>query len=165
MKYSITPIKEESNFYHYKDDYVFAVIATYPETSDWVGIYEWSSNYQEKGGTKKSLQNIRKLYKHISVHDIGLPGDDSYSYWKHMKKLGLVDDIYDDDMELVKEGVRMMIRRILESSDQSTVQTMVVTEDEIWRDLIGDDGYRLSDGMQKFPFHGGRCSLHNSGNW
>lgn len=105
VKYSIKPIKGESDFYRYEDEYVEASINSI--SSDHVGIYEWSSKYKKKGGTKISLKNLKKIYGYITVHDIGLEGDESFSYWKHMKELGLVDEIYDDDFNSINEGAML----------------------------------------------------------
>ena len=113
FRYTLVPSKSDRDgFYHYEDDYARGVIFTYKE--GWVGIYEWSTKDKEKGGTRKSLKNLRKLFGTISVHDIGLKGEDSYSYWVKMKGEGLVDDIYDDNTNLVKEVIKRVLRKMLQ---------------------------------------------------
>ena len=131
IRYTIKPSKgDRSGFYRYEDDYAKGLIFT--RTEGTVGIYQWSTKDKEKGGTRKSLKNLRDLYGYITVHDIGFKGDDSYSYWVKMKGEGLVDDIYDDDMNLVQEVVERVLRRFLKESTQK-LEVKTISQEEMER--------------------------------
>ena len=130
--FKITPkeTRGDYGFFNYEDPYIGAEIQISPlEYDDYdgnqmrlnmknlkskhVSIYSWWSKNKEKGGTRKSLKNLKDLFDgKIDVIDIGIKGENaSYNYWVKMKQEGLVDHIFDDEGKEVK--LRKKIREIL----------------------------------------------------
>lgn len=101
----------------YEDAYVFSELSSWDDT---VTIHTWSSKHSEPGGTRKSLRNLKHLFGHIHVEDIGSPGDESYAYWVKMYREGLVDSMTDSNYEdvVLKEEIRAIIRSELRSLHQ-----------------------------------------------
>ena len=85
-------IVPHDGMYRYTDG---NVIATIDITYGSVAIYEFSSKESGKGYAVKALSYLKNRFGSISVTDIGYPGDDSYKFWMHVLKKGLVDYVYD----------------------------------------------------------------------
>ena len=82
----------------YGDKYIVGQIRI--EGND-VEVLDWNSTYKSRGGTEVSLKRLRDAYGgEIRAVDAGYPGEESFSYWMHMMKKGLVDGVYDDNTTL-----------------------------------------------------------------
>lgn len=81
--------------FNYSDPYISATLRL---VDDDVEILDWNSTGKVKGGTKKSLQLLKKKYGgEIRAVDCGYPHEPQFKYWVHMLELGLIDGFYDDD--------------------------------------------------------------------
>lgn len=73
-------------------------------------IYEWSSFFPGRGCTTQALEWFRgQGYDHIVAMGVGtieelngrMVGDSSTNYWLRMHSKGLVDELFDDDMQKI----------------------------------------------------------------
>ena len=68
----------------------------------WLVIYEFSSHSPGKGNAAKSLQWLRNHFSHIAVSGIGSEEDDpSWKFWFNIAEKGLVNELYDDELNRV----------------------------------------------------------------
>ena len=172
MKFTIKPTDSRGDygFFQYSDPYVGAEILLDPlEDIDHQGdkvvlnmdkenlkqkhvsIYSWWSTNKEKGGTRKSLQNLKNLFDgKISVIDIGTKGvNDSYNYWVKMKQEGLVDDIFDD------EGNKVLLRKKIRESLLESAQNLDLSGYEsivLWLENNGPEQIFDENGSLDFSY-------------
>ena len=64
-------------------------------------ISEWSSNEPSQGHSKRALQWLRTHFTTIVANGVGMIDEEgpdiSVMYWVHMRELGLVDILLDDE--------------------------------------------------------------------
>ena len=67
----------------------------------WLVISEWSSDHPGVGHSRAALDWLRPQFDVISANSVGMIDDGvpdpSICYWAHMKSLGLVDVLIDDE--------------------------------------------------------------------
>ena len=109
----------------YHDAYVFSELSTW---EDGVTIHSWSSKNKEPGGTRKSLKNLKHLFGHIHVEDIGEEGDPSYNYWVKMYNEKLVDSMTDSQYEdvVLESLIRATVRKVI----RETIQKAFIAESD-----------------------------------
>ena len=130
-------------------------------------ISEWSSFYPGQGNTKRALEWLRGHFKTIVANGVGVSdangSDDSVLYWAHMKDLGLIDEMLDDEgnslvlssleNKLSKpEGIRSSLASEIQDAmfsamgNQGEVEVQVCDSGEsieIVRIMVGTEGQGL----------------------
>ena len=94
----IKPHRTDSGIEVYDDGKVRAELQVGPGGAC---ILEFSSLEPGKGNTRQALRNLRQHYGVLTAQDIGYPGGFSYGYWMKMAGEGLLDELYDDDLQRV----------------------------------------------------------------
>ena len=62
-----------------------------------VRVLGWHSLYPGKGNTKTAMKELKSEYDSVEVHGVHTSNQMIVSYWLHMKALGLVDTVLDED--------------------------------------------------------------------
>ncbi len=99
---------QEGGVWFYADGFVLGAVdgnldLTEPEPVHGRGllISEWTSHQPSQGNAKRALEWLRGHFRTIVAQGVGVVDEDgpdiSVLYWAHMKDLGLIDHMLDDN--------------------------------------------------------------------
>lgn len=121
-------------------------------------IDEFSSHNGGMKNTPKALMWLKQHYGFVQVNGIGLePNDSSWTYWAHMKRKGLVDELLDEDgNSIIVEGALDEIQDIGDFADEEGMardtRDIDLSRYEFWAHLHAGVDLHMSPNGGEFAF-------------